>query len=881
MKLQGVRVGMQRVLIAALWGAFLACPAPLPELIPPVDRCGDGRLSAGEACDDGNTWDGDACTRGCQNARCGDGILRVDLGPEDLGYEACDDGNIEDRDACTNSCLDARCGDGLPRRDRVLGETGYEACDDGNDNDQDDCTVYCAPPRCGDGILHAGEACDDGNGTETDECLNTCVLASCGDGILHAGEACDDGNAVEEDACLSNCLEARCGDGVVHLGEACDDGNDAETDACLSNCQAASCGDGYVREDLEACDDGNLIDEDACTAGCDIARCGDGITRTDLGAAIEGYEACDDGNDAPMDGCSIECRMDDHGDHHGTATILTEEGASGAIQSVGDQDYFRWSSPVPGMYRFTVTSVTPESGDAVILFCGLRDEEDQVLDQMDAQPDRDFSPELEVTLAANEVVYLLIKPLDEELGTGAYEIAVQTTCGNGVVEDHESCDPADPLIRSFSCREDCEWRRSLMNGWATTCYRQQGRPWCTGDNSWASLGSTGNLSRCFWELGGQGFWAECSRGPLEIPGFVMGLRDMAQGNGVGCYVDAHSNLKCNGAIDNALGSTVNWNESVPCPRDPNRQCIAAPQRVHANTFWYVHGVALSNLAAFALVHGDVRTEPQGTGRRGRLFAWGLRAFGVLGLGPDLRNPGWLAQPREIAMPVPEDPVLYAEGSAFDYTVCALTESKALYCWGRNGLGQAGASPTGEGVQCAAYDGHPEQSCVPSPQRVEGLPPVLDFAVGGSHTCALSEGSEVYCWGSNQFGQLGVGGQIEPCNPDFSPVGCMASPQSVNLPEAVDIAAGYGHSCAVLANGRVSCWGSGDYHALGLGRTDLQREPRMLGRIHEAREVSAGMMTTCARKQDQSILCWGRNDMGQVGANTPVNAIEFPRLVQFD
>jgi alpha-tubulin suppressor-like RCC1 family protein len=56
---------------------------------------------------------------------------------------------------------------------------------------------------------------------------------------------------------------------------------------------------------------------------------------------------------------------------------------------------------------------------------------------------------------------------------------------------------------------------------------------------------------------------------------------------------------------------------------------------------------------------------------------------------------------------------------------------------------------------------------------------------------------------------------------------------------------------------------------------------MLGRIHEAREVSAGMMTTCARKQDQSILCWGRNDMGQGGANTPVGAIEFPRLVQFD
>ena len=114
-------------------------------------RCGDGLLSAGETCDDGNGIDEDACTNACQNATCGDGIIREDLVPGIVGYEVCDDGNTADDDGCLSSCRGATCGDGFVRTDLLETDEGYEACDDGNDEPWDGCTNACVVVGCGDG----------------------------------------------------------------------------------------------------------------------------------------------------------------------------------------------------------------------------------------------------------------------------------------------------------------------------------------------------------------------------------------------------------------------------------------------------------------------------------------------------------------------------------------------------------------------------------------------------------------------------------------------------------------------------------------------------------------------------------------------------------
>jgi cysteine-rich repeat protein len=106
-------------------------------------RCGDGVLRADlepgdeeyELCDDGNRYDRDACVA-CKQAVCGDGFVHE-------GVEQCDDTNADGADACLNDCSEARCGDGVLRLDLQHGLPGFEECDDGNTEPDDDCGNDC------------------------------------------------------------------------------------------------------------------------------------------------------------------------------------------------------------------------------------------------------------------------------------------------------------------------------------------------------------------------------------------------------------------------------------------------------------------------------------------------------------------------------------------------------------------------------------------------------------------------------------------------------------------------------------------------------------------------------------------------------------------
>jgi len=118
-------------------------------------------VDVGEQCDDGNADDGDACLANCETARCGDGVVEIDV-------EACDDANADDSDSCLSTCKDARCGDGVVQAD-------VEECDDANIIETDACRSTCKDARCGDGVVETDvEACDDGNVDDLDTCSQTC-----------------------------------------------------------------------------------------------------------------------------------------------------------------------------------------------------------------------------------------------------------------------------------------------------------------------------------------------------------------------------------------------------------------------------------------------------------------------------------------------------------------------------------------------------------------------------------------------------------------------------------------------------------------------------------------------------------------------------------
>jgi cysteine-rich repeat protein len=120
---------------------------------------------------------GDGCDANCTPTGCGNGVLTAG--------EACDDGNQIAGDGCDASCAaEGRCGDGL--------QQAGEACDDGNDVDGDGCDTNCTATGCGNGVVTAGEACDDGAGNGSDGCCTAlCQLVDAdGDGTCDRDDVC-------------------------------------------------------------------------------------------------------------------------------------------------------------------------------------------------------------------------------------------------------------------------------------------------------------------------------------------------------------------------------------------------------------------------------------------------------------------------------------------------------------------------------------------------------------------------------------------------------------------------------------------------------------------------------------------------------------------
>ena len=118
---------------------FRGFPCERNEASPICGGCGDGIVNGAEECDDGNLSMEDSCLNACIKATCGDGVLNRSV-------EMCDDGNEDDQDGCTQNCELALCGDGIQRLDLSPEEEGYEACDDGNLDNEDDCTDTCSIP---------------------------------------------------------------------------------------------------------------------------------------------------------------------------------------------------------------------------------------------------------------------------------------------------------------------------------------------------------------------------------------------------------------------------------------------------------------------------------------------------------------------------------------------------------------------------------------------------------------------------------------------------------------------------------------------------------------------------------------------------------------
>jgi alpha-tubulin suppressor-like RCC1 family protein len=284
---------------------------------------------------------------------------------------------------------------------------------------------------------------------------------------------------------------------------------------------------------------------------------------------------------------------------------------------------------------------------------------------------------------------------------------------------------------------------------------------------------------------------------------------------------------------------------------------------------------------------------------GDAFCWGGSNHGEMGAGS--------------AIDTSHTPVRVAFGGRFESVVtawghtCGLASDSTVYCWGLNNRGQLGdgsvegersrpgpvpsgfafeslvagglnvcADSVGGSVYCwganqwgQVGDGT-NLNTRPLPTRVSGSLSFTEVSFGVVHTCGLTSDSLAYCWGNNDEGQLGDGTTTNRTAPDLD----------VGVASLVSVVAGNRYSCAIADGGLAYCWGRNSVGQLGDGTLDNRLMPDTVNGGHRFSSLSAGSglsAHTCGVTLAGAVYCWGSNSHGQLGDGSTTDRIE-PVLV---
>jgi alpha-tubulin suppressor-like RCC1 family protein len=305
--------------------------------------------------------------------------------------------------------------------------------------------------------------------------------------------------------------------------------------------------------------------------------------------------------------------------------------------------------------------------------------------------------------------------------------------------------------------------------------------------------------------------------PVAVTGLWSGVTAIAAGDVHTCALTTGGGVQCWGRnLNGQLGNGSTTDSPVP-----------------------VAVVGLSSGVA-AIAAGDAYTCALTTG--GGVQCWGWNGAGQLGNGSMMDS--------HMPVPVQGSPFGAVAITAGGLTACALTTTGGVQCWGQGTYGQLGNGLfTGSSVP------------VPISGPASG---VVAIAGGGLHTCALTTAGSVRCWGWNMYGQLGNGSMTNSA----VPVTVSGLTSSV-----VAIGAGNAHTCALTTGGGLWCWGDNQRGELGGG--GLAQSPLPVAVTGLSSGVTALFMSedgedTCALNGAGTLLCWGWNNNGQLGDGTKID-----------
>lgn len=611
-------------------------------------------------------------------------------------------------------------------------------------------------------------------------------------------------------------------DGVSPIpdGVACTTADGVAGVCAAALCAESRCGDGRVDVVAgEVCDDGaaNRVGwgpEAGCLGDCSggAPTCGDGDVAAE--------EVCDDGARDACGSCNSDCLGFGSGSVCGDGVVCPEfERCDDAGESVA----------------CNADCTVASCGDGVV---------NGVLGEACDDGAANNSDDYGVTVGCNATCSgqvracgdLILDPeevCDDPVQSTTCERTCQPpVCGDGVTNTlvGEACDTGGS---SPTCTDDCQPRKSLSVGFGHTCVINDGEAFCFGSNDNGQCGDNPAVVGAPLDTMGGNLRPLPIDG--EVDGVVAGLRFT-------CANTSDGRVACFG--ENQLGQTGSGDPFVDT------------------------GGPVTDLAAGRSHVCALRED-------GSVVCWGENRVCQAGAGHARETVGTTAADMGSALvPVSLQPGRVTTIGAGEFFTCALFDNGRVQCWGAAADGALGLGDTVD-RGCAPGE--------PATMPFVDLPgAVASMSVGGRHVCALLTNRNVVCWGFNGSGALGQGITAGPAQADFRrgsgplQMGVFIPATPLGATNVVRLTASGtgGHTCALLEDGGLKCWGDNGQGELGLGdRRDRGGDLGDLGDALPRVDLGAGVVavdasagkSSCARiirnGGGSALKCWGSHTSG--------------------